>query len=106
MQRDSEAAMRQRIGPSRARSTRGARWHRRCLPVGVPPAHFRAGGAHPLRPTEGPEGGVDDMHRKVLPTLMPGVLALVLGMVACTTDDAVGPEGPGADALMGGGKPP
>ena len=46
------------------------------------------------------------MHRKVLATLMPGVLVLVLGMVACNTDETVGPTTPGADALMGGGKPP
>jgi len=46
------------------------------------------------------------MHRKVLATLMPGVLALVLGMVACNPDETVGPGEAGAGALMGGGKPP
>lgn len=43
------------------------------------------------------------MHRRLLATLLPGVLALVMGAVACNTDEAVAPT---TDALMPGGKPP
>lgn len=45
------------------------------------------------------------MHRKLLVALMPGVLSLVLGSVACNSDEIVAPTATGHDALMPGGKP-
>src|SRR5690242_16490731 len=106
MQCDSEAAMRHAVGPPREGPTRGEGWHRRCLQWGRPSRALPCGADAASSPNRWPEGGLSDMHRKILATLVPGVLALVLGAVACNSDETVGPEGPGADALMGGGKPP